>query len=41
MTVDQMIEEMIMMYGDKLPSPIHSPKVFDYYVRLYKFTKKL
>lgn len=36
-SVEQMYEEMVEIYGDKLPDPDHFPKTFQYYVNLYKY----
>ena len=37
---DEEIREFIKMFSDyNLPSPKHYPRVFAYYVRLYKFYK--
>ena len=33
-------EEMKEMFGDKLPDPDHYPKMFAYFVKLYKHSKK-
>lgn len=30
-------QHMVELYGDKLPDPEHSPMVFDYFVKMYKF----
>lgn len=36
----KMYDEMLKMFGDKLPDPEHYPIQFAYYVRLYKhFTR--
>ena len=41
---DQQIEEayneMIKMWGDKLPNPEQEPIRFAYYVRMYKYFKE-
>ncbi len=34
-------EDMVKMFGDKLPDPEHSPKEFEYFVRLYLYEKKV
>lgn len=36
---NEQINEMIEMFGDKLPNPIHYPIQFAYYAKLYKFIK--
>lgn len=36
----KMYEEMVKMFGDKLPDPDHYPKTFAYFVTLYKYCKK-
>lgn len=41
MTIEEQIEEFLEMYGDRLPNPEHQPKIFEYYVRLYKHIKGL
>jgi hypothetical protein len=33
-------EALVEEYGDKLPNFEHYPKVFAYYVRLYKYSKR-
>lgn len=33
-------EEMKEMFGDKLPNPDHYPKIFAYFVTLYRYCKK-
>lgn len=30
-------ENMVHIYGDKLPNPEHEPMVFSYFVKLYKY----
>lgn len=41
---DEQIEaaynEMVEMWGDKLPNPEHEPIRFGYYVRLYRYIKE-
>ena len=32
--------EMVQMWGDKLPNPEHEPIRFGYYVRLYRYIKE-
>ena len=36
----KMYEEMVKMWGDKLPNPEHEPIRFAYYVRMYKYLKE-
>ena len=38
--VQKAYEEMVEMWGDKLPNPEHEPIRFGYYVRMYKFLKE-
>jgi hypothetical protein len=33
-------EEMLEMFGDKIPNPDHCPREFAYFVMLYKHCKK-
>lgn len=33
-------EEMVKMFGDKLPNPEHCPREFAYFVKLYWHSKK-
>lgn len=43
MTEDELkkiLEDMLEMFGDKLPNPEHYPKIFEYYVKLYQHSKK-
>lgn len=35
--IDNIVEGMINVYGDKLPDPLHHPAVFQYYLNLYMF----
>lgn len=32
-------EEMVDIWGDKLPNPDHEPKRFAFYVRMYQYFK--
>ena len=32
----KLYDEMVEMYGDKLPNPEHEPRQFQYYIKLYK-----
>ena len=36
----KMYEEMVNMWGDKLPNPEHEPIRFAYYVKMYKYLKE-
>lgn len=38
--VQKIYDEMVEMWGDRLPNPEHEPIRFGYYVRMYKFLKK-
>lgn len=38
--IKQAYEEMLTMFGDKLPNPDHCPKLFAYYVKLFKYYRK-
>lgn len=43
MTDDEVLkayDELVKEFGDKLPNPDHYPKVFAYYVKLYKYYKE-
>jgi hypothetical protein len=33
--------ELWEMFGDKLPDPEHSPKEFEYFIKLYLYEKKV
>ncbi len=33
--------ELAKMFGDKLPDPEHSPKEFEYFIKLYLYEKKV
>ena len=33
-------KEMVTEFGDKLPNPDHYPRIFAYYVKLYKYYKE-
>lgn len=33
-------EEMMKMFGDKIPDPDHSPREFAFFVKLYQHCKK-
>lgn len=33
-------EEMKEMFGDKIPNPDHSPRQFEYFLKLYWHCKK-
>lgn len=35
--VVRIYNDMLVIYGDKLPNPEHEPMVFSYYVKLYKY----
>ena len=37
--IARVVEEMIEMFGDKLPDPEHCPKEFQYYIKLYFYEK--
>ena len=39
--IETMRQEMIEMFGEKLPNPEHEPKRFDYYVQLFLYQKSL
>ena len=39
MTPEQMYNEMVEIYGDKLPNLDQQPREFEYYVKLYKYRK--
>lgn len=44
MTEEQIMkayEEMIELFGDKLPNPEHYPRMFAHFVLLYKYYKGL
>lgn len=36
----EIYDKMIKEFGDKLPSPNHCPKEFEYYVKLYKYSER-
>ena len=38
--IEKAYNEMVEMWGDKLPNPEHHPIQFNYYVRMYKFLKE-
>lgn len=38
--IKKILEDLVKMFGDKLPDPTHYPKIFEYYVKLYIHTKK-
>ena len=33
--VESIANHMREVFGDKIPSPLHYPKMFDYYLKLY------
>jgi len=33
------LDELYVMFGDKLPHPEHYPKIFEYYHKLFLFYK--
>lgn len=37
--IARVVEEMIEMFGDKLPDPEHCPKEFQYFIKLYFYEK--
>ncbi len=37
--IARIVEEMIDMFGDKLPDPEHCPKEFQYFIKLYFYEK--
>jgi hypothetical protein len=39
--LEKIAQEMLEMFNGRIPNPEHSPKEFEYYVRLYKYEKKL
>lgn len=41
MHYDTIGRELVEMFGDKLPDPIHEPIRFAYYVKLYFYEKAL
>ena len=41
MDYDTISRELVEMFGDKLPNPLHEPIRFAYYINLYKYEKAL
>jgi len=39
--LEKIAQEMIEHYGDRLPNPEHEPNRFAYYVKLFKYEKRL
>ena len=39
MDYDTIGRELVEMFGDKLPNPIHEPVRFAYYIKLYNYEK--
>ena len=39
--IQKAYDEMVEMWGDKLPNYEHEPIRFAYYVRLYKYVKNI
>jgi len=37
--ISRVVDEMIEMFGDKLPDPEHCPKEFQYFIKLYFYEK--
>lgn len=37
--IEQIIEEMFDYFGGTLPDPEHHPRIFAYYVKLFKYYK--
>jgi len=37
----KLYDEMVEMYGHKLPNPDHCPNEFQYYVKLFLYDKKV
>lgn len=35
--VDKIVDDMIKVFGDKLPNPDAFPQSFEYYCKLYKY----
>jgi hypothetical protein len=38
---NQIREELIKMFGDRLPNPEHEPIQFHYYLKMYNFQRQL
>ena len=37
MTYEEMIEDFLKFYNYNVPNPDHQPRIFEYYVRMYRF----
>jgi hypothetical protein len=37
----KLYDEMVEMYGNKLPNPEHEPRQFQYYIKLFLYDKKV
>lgn len=37
----KLYDEMVEMYGDKLPNPEHEPRQFQYYIKLFLYDRKV
>jgi hypothetical protein len=35
--IESIANHMREVFGDKLPSPVHNPAIFDYYLKLYVY----
>lgn len=38
--VEEFYDKLVKEYGDKLPNPEHYPRVFRYYVELYRHVER-
>lgn len=38
--IQQALEEMLTIFGGRLPSPEHEPRRFAYYVKMYRYLRK-
>lgn len=39
MISNEELDELYGMFGDKLPHPLHYPKIFEYYHKIFLFYK--
>jgi hypothetical protein len=35
--IELIVNHMREIFGDRIPSPVHYPKLFDYYIKLYVY----